>query len=299
MNAGRLVVFGPMRSGNVLLESLLRAQPAIAPGPCLDRMLLVAQRLGLGLTTPLARPMREYMAHLVAAEALTAVSADEFATVNELHRILLIRARRQDDAWVVARMHNPIAFLEQLAAIEDVRCVCLVRDVRDVVLSRAYRGDLDLDAYVEQWRRFAGVARSLRGRPRVLVLRFEDVVLDPTRAAAELGRLTGIRIQFPDARETGDIEWPDHSSFGRLPRHLEAGAVGRWRSNTSQLVEYAGWSCRAELEQWRYEAPDSRGLAAGRRASFELRRLASRLAHDLRDVRLRLVGRLLPPLAGR
>ncbi len=126
---------------------------------------------------------------------------------------------------------------------EDLGLLYLVRDPRDVLLSMHEATGPDSGyVSVERWhesmlageRLLAGVA----GRPGTLVIRYEDLVLDPVTVQRRIGECFGLRLR-PGIDSIADLDRTIAVSGYRLPpnrvrsmhriRPFDAQSVGKWR----------------------------------------------------------------------
>jgi hypothetical protein len=144
------------------------------------------------------------------------------------------------------RWSNP----EQLARLirrvreEDIGLLYLVRDPRDVLLStHEATGPESGYVSVERWHAsmLAGerLLASVADRPRILVLRYEDLVLDPVAVQRRLGECFDLQLR-PGIDSIEDLERTIAVSGCRLPanrvrsmhrvRPFDQRSVGRWRS---------------------------------------------------------------------
>jgi len=207
---------------------------------------------------------------------------EQVRDVNGLHEHIFTQ-QAGEDPLIFIRMHGPLEFLPAIAHTPSVKCICVLRDARDVVLSRVARGDPNVGRYVLDWQRFVAMARQLEREERVYIVRFEELVTDSERIAEELGEWLGIDLNL----SSPDTRWPDHSSFGPLPKRIEPTAARRWQGRRNEeVVRFVGYACRKELLELGYPASDEVG--AGAALSYE-RRLAFNRAHMvLGHVRRRL-----------
>jgi hypothetical protein len=300
MHAKRLLLFGEQRSGTLLLQSLLRAHPLIEvlpPDFDLNAAVTVfklrprepmkprqAHVLWQRMRSSLRQLPEAMPAHITCYDALLA------------YRMALHAASSQ---VVCMKFHGPFSAIADLITADDVYCLHIVRDVRDVLLSRAFRGEQQLDEWALQWRASSRLLRELAGHPRVLSVRFEDLVTEPAREAARMLSWLGLpasELPLPAADAEGRPKL-QNSSFGELSA-FDARAVGRYRDKSAlPLVRYAQWLCRAELQHWHYPIDPSLAPSLAQRAHF-MRRLATVAAIAApRRAKDAITAALLPSLA--
>jgi len=166
----------------------------------------------------------------------------------------------------------------------------LLRDCRDAALSYFHRTGGGVERYVRTWRDTARAYRELESHPRLLGLRFEDLIASPAGAAERLSRWLGVPIdaevpelRFQRSRAHGATRWEENSAFGDVSGRFDNQPLGRWRSaSDSTIVRYAAWVARRELGELGYE-PLAPPLSARERFGFSwLHALdaAERRAHE-------------------
>ena len=300
MHAKRLLLFGEQRSGTLLLQSLLQAHPLIEVLPP-DFDLNAAVKV---FKLHPQQPMKPRQAHVLwqrmrsTLRQLPELMPPHITCYDALlaYRMGLHAASTE---VVCMKFHGPFSAVADLLGADDVYCLHIVRDVRDVLLSRAFRGEQHLDEWALQWRASSASMRELAGHPRLLSVRFEDLVAAHARESARIFSWLGLAtssLQLPAADAQGRPKL-QNSSFGELTT-FDARAVGRYRDKTAlPLVRYAQWLCRAELERWQYPIDPSLQPNLAQRAYF-MRRLATVAAIAApRRAKDAITAALLPSLA--
>jgi hypothetical protein len=136
-----------------------------------------------------------------------------------------------------------IGRLAERALRDRVGIVQIVRDPRDVLLSR--HRDHDRARYVstEHWRRSVVAGRALEaqlaGRVPFLTVRYEDVILEPRAVEAALASALGLSLR-PGARldriadsiaSAGIAVWDRLTAATHGMRNADARSIGKWRDN--------------------------------------------------------------------
>ncbi|HET8934328.1 MAG TPA: sulfotransferase [Polyangiales bacterium] len=300
MHAKRLLLFGEQRSGTLLLQSLLQAHPLIEVVPP-DFDLNAAVKVFKLHPQEVMKPRQAHVLWQRMRSTLRQLPETMPAHIRCFDELLGYRmALHAASTQVVCmKFHGPFSAVADLLAADDVYCLHIVRDVRDVLLSRAFRGEQQLDEWALQWRASSASMRELAGHPRVLSVRFEDLVAAHAREAARILDWLGLdmsQLPLPAADAQGRPKL-QNSSFGELSA-FDARAVGRYREKKAlSLVRYAQWLCRTELEHRHYPIDASLQPNLVQRAYF-LRRLATVAAIAApRRAKDAITAALLPSLA--
>lgn len=299
--AKRLLIFGEQRTGTALLQALLQAHPQLDVLPPDFDLQTAANVFGL---RPRQR-MTPRQAHVLwqrMKRSLGARIPDQVPSELTSYGALLTYRMAQHApgaAFACMKFHGPAHAICDLLEQEDVFCLHIVRDVRDVLLSRAYRGEQQLDEWALQWRESSARMRELAGQPRLLSIRFEDLVLqhasESARSFAWLG-LASAEAPTPALDAAGRPQL-QNSSFGEL-KTFDERAVARHRAHhSSPLVRYAQWLCRAELQHWGYPIEPELEPNLAQRVHFVRRRATLAALTAPRRAKNALTAALLPSLA--
>jgi hypothetical protein len=275
-------VVGVGRSGTTLLRMMLDAHPQLAIPPetqFLPELLDAADRGARGpeLTEAIASA-RNWDDFRLDREQLTErIGEDADATESLRSFYGLYAERRGKPRWGDKTPKHATRMPRIAAVLDEARFVHLIRDGRDVALSRRRRGmgaAKPMAETAELWRRRIERARTQarRLRGRYLELRFEDLVADPEpalRSACDLieleydpamldyhqvaaGRLAELDTDLDEAggriARSGGERLASHALATEPPR---AERTGAWRSEMSEAdrreFETVAGSLLAEL----------------------------------------------------
>jgi hypothetical protein len=139
--------------------------------------------------------------------------------------------------------------------------ICMVRDPRDVVVSRHGRVPDTYYVGLNEWKERYPAARRLRSHPRVTLVRYEDLVSDPDAVQMHLMRWMPSLEKVAAFSEYHLRAKPSEKSSLALGgvRPVSAASVGRWREHKSRLVTQMQrhGSIARDLVELGYEADGS------------------------------------------
>jgi hypothetical protein len=197
-------VVGVGRSGTTLLRLMLDAHPQLAIPPETQFVPELLEREGECRTTAAVVDViiksRTWKDFGLAEDELRDAAGQAHGAAEVLRAFYgLYAAKRGKPRWgdktpgYVKRM-RPIA-----AALEEARFVHLIRDGRDVALSRRARGmgaGKPMGDVADLWKRRIENARkqAKRLRDRYMELRFEDLVAEPERELRRVCELIGLEF---------------------------------------------------------------------------------------------------------
>jgi hypothetical protein len=149
-------------------------------------------------------------------------------TLPEVPAATCLTKRPRDGVWMQAL----------LGLDPDQYFISLLRDPRDVVASRHGRRPEVYWANLRQWNSAYARHRAVKDHPRVVEVRYEDLVRDPERVEAELTR----RLPFLSSRESF-ASFHQHSKPSRESlvamsgvRPLDTSSIGAWRDHLPRVA---------------------------------------------------------------
>lgn len=186
-------------------------------------------------------------------------------------------------------------------AFPEARFVVVLRDPRAIVasLERLAASEPDQGAhalsYARHWRKHVALLERFQDDPllagRLAVVRYEDLVADPARGAAQLARIAGVSVDEAMLAAGG---LRANSSHGDGPGGIRPELAERWRSaidpRAQAMVEL---TCGPELGLWGYRHhPDAWRFQDVLAYLRELDRAPGSWRSDLGDPELDLVHEL-------
>jgi len=292
---GRVIIAGLPRSGTTLMATLLAAQQHIHFLTDYFPAFVEAQRrLGKPWRAALDAAERRIALALIRDQFLRVrhpvlVKLDAFSSLDELHQRVLEELAAPGDVWVGHKLLLSPPEIRALLDQTEVRCLILLRDPRDAAISFFHRTGGGVEPYARNWRDTARLCRQLTSHPRLLALRFEDLIAEPEATLKRLGDWLGVAInsdvgqlRFQRSRAHGTTEWRENSAFQDVAGRFDRQPLGRWKSQPdSNIVRYAGWLTRRELAGLGYEPAGSRSAPEQARfACLQALERAEHWAHD-------------------
>jgi len=253
----RFIVFGEARSGTTILTTLLGAQPGARAQPALvGGALRMVKRWGRGVTSALSPAERVAVAgalnEALARGGREPLEPDACSTLAAAVEAALDAL--DDDAWLVGtKCHGPDALIEPLLDHADLHVLYLARDPRDVIRSRARRGETHLARKLVGWRRSIAIARRIHHR-RFLFVRYEDLVRDLRGTFARVGLAFGWPLD-PAAAEAWrrPAGQRPNTSFDDDLTRLDPAPAERWRGAPDDpWVQHAQVTCAHEIARLGY-----------------------------------------------
>jgi len=247
----RLLVVGEQRSGTTLLTDLLDAQPGVRITiGLLTHALRAAAAMKIGPRDPLSERQRRALTSAL-NRGLAQARLDEIAPSHARTLDALIQAAFEtasEGASIIgSKDHEPVSSVRPLLG-SGVYILYIVRDARDVALSRARRGERDTSRSTLKWRRSVREALTVHDE-RFCLVRFEDLARDPVATFSGISRAFDWPLDL-DAVANWRLpaERRTNTSFGQEMRAVDPRPVERWRTHhDSPSVRYASTVCASEL----------------------------------------------------
>ena len=125
-----------------------------------------------------------------------------------------------------------------LAFMPDLWVIVMLRDPRDVVTSIHGKAKDMYFNNLREWRQCADAARRLRPHPRVVTLKYEELVRDPEAIEAELRQRLPFLRQVRPFAEYHVSARPSKESLGAMHgvRPINQTSIGAWRSHKPRLA---------------------------------------------------------------
>ena len=122
---------------------------------------------------------------------------------------------------------------------KSLHVIFMIRDPRDVIVSRHYSAPDLFFTNLRVWHGEADVARRMRGHPRFHVVRYEDLVEAPDEAQAAITRAIGFLVKkAPFSTFTGEgIEAEVEADALNRPRAVEPSRLGAWRDHMGRVKQ--------------------------------------------------------------
>lgn len=142
----------------------------------------------------------------------------------------------------------------------DLWGIFILRDPRDVIVSRHPQDPSLYWTNLRRWKRYTQCGRRLANHPRFITVRYEDLVREPDRVQDNIAR----RLYFLNATarfsEYHQIARPSERSVTALRgvRAVSTSSIGRWREHKPRVAAQLRLHgpIEQELIRYRYETDD-------------------------------------------
>jgi len=302
----RLLVMGMPRSGTTLLANLLNSQPGFTVySDFLASPFMNARQFG-GFKKSLSD--KEKMASLARMKwDLRTLhfnidrNVESFQTIDDIYWEAIRIIGNDGDRFVGNKICMSNAVLPLVLSETDVRCIYIIRDPRDAALSWSNWNLVDALSYVHDWLDAIHLVHTIPPNPNLVIVKYEDLVLDPERAIRPIESLIGQLIET----NLGELSnhaapWIENSAFHDVTRVLDSRPVGRWRRSLEDpSVRYASWRCKKEIEMLGYAPCPSDLLTSQEIVSFYRSDLAFRAVRLGGQLKRTLTNRFIRFVSGR
>lgn len=226
----------------------------------------VDSRLHNNWSAPLTERERRFSLAVVRDQFLRVrhpilVSPGQFSTLDELHRLVMNELTSGTPKVIGHKLLLSASDLERTLASSSLHILLMIRDPRDSSLSFLQRTGGGVESYIANWLASAKLARRLARHPRLLALKFEDLILNPKATLERLGRWLAVDVRHDVAQlhfrrnaAHGQVKWRENSAFGDVQSRYDTAPLHRYRSSPSaSAVRYAQWATRSERWRWGYK----------------------------------------------
>ncbi len=236
----RLLVTGVNRSGTTMLANFLNAQPEVVVIRDFFKSLFwTSRQLHIErIDQELGKRARNVLLAELKAEASGMGQSGfdrlkpDFSSLQELYYrgLDVLSAQNPSAAVIGTKVTRCGMWMAELLAKTDLRIIHMTRDMRDVLLSAKNRfADYSLHHYLALYARDAAAARALE-HPRLIKIRFEDLILEKDRIVPLISRFLGSTITT-DLSSFSDrgLSWNDNSAFHDVSQMFDPKSVYRWK----------------------------------------------------------------------
>lgn len=125
-----------------------------------------------------------------------------------------------------------------LSLVADLHAIVMLRDPRDAVVSVHARDPGRYWTNLRMWREYHRAAIQLRGHPRVVMVRYEDLVRAPAETQAAIGSALPFlhpTTPFDEFHLKARPSLQSQQALGRL-RPPDASSIGQWRAHKGRLA---------------------------------------------------------------
>lgn len=170
-------------------------------------------------------------------------------------------APRQGRIFLTRAPRDILLAGEALAKMANLYVIFMLRDPRNVIVSRHRRDPGRYWAGLKFWMAYSGAARALHSHPRFITLRYEDLLADPDGVQSMLaGRLSFLQATAPFSRYH-EVARPTADAVAALGgvRPISPESEPAWRRHLPRVAGQIGLhgSIAADLIEFGYESDDA------------------------------------------
>jgi len=238
----KVLVTGRMRSGTTLIPNVLNANKECI---FLRDSFLAIFRTGwrLGIKSFLEfLPIRSRNIILFTLKAemvlmgidkLNHLQNTQFTTLKELFDVAMESLICNDTKVFGVKVTEEEHWITTLLKETDIKIIYMVRDLRDVLLSSA-NAFADYNRYYFAKRWFQAISEVLRiNNPRIIIMRFEDLILEPRKELERLSDFLGVKLDasISEIKDISGATWMNNSAFHDVKKLFDTISVNRWKRN--------------------------------------------------------------------
>ncbi len=155
------------------------------------------------------------------------------------HEMGIFKRPRGEYGIFLSKRPRDVETVRPLLAVDpDLWVIYMLRDPRDVVVSKHKGADGAYYANLRMWKISHAYARKLANHPRFLTVRFEDLVSEPARIQSWLMAKMPFLRKRADFADFERVARPSEKSRRALGgvRALSSSRVGAWRQHKPRLA---------------------------------------------------------------
>ncbi|MCE7743642.1 MAG: sulfotransferase [Candidatus Heimdallarchaeota archaeon] len=261
----RIVITGCMRTATTFLSHLLNAnEECVFLRDSFLAIFRTSWRLGVrSFLEFLPIRLRNVILFNLKAEMvskgidkLNHLQNTQFTTLEELFDVAMELFVNDDTKVFGVKITEEEHWVATLMKETDIKIIYMVRDLRDVLLSsaNAFAG-YNRCYFAKRW--FQGITKILKiNNPKIIVVRFEDLILNPERELERLSDFLGVKLNsnITELQDVSGLTWVDNSSFQDVKKLFDPIAANRWKRNLdSKEVVYGSVVYKKLMKKLQYE----------------------------------------------
>jgi hypothetical protein len=127
--------------------------------------------------------------------------------------------------------------LTRLLECEDLGCIYMMRDPRDVLVSKFFRRPKIYHVSPQRWLNTAIIAKNLIDHPRVLQVKYENLLTNPEEVQNAIAERFNLEILHPfsECYKYFDATDADNIKAMKGARPLDPSRIGNWQNNETTV----------------------------------------------------------------
>jgi hypothetical protein len=272
----RVLVSGQMRSGTTFLVNLLNAQQGVGIYADFLHITRLKRLVKVrSLTDKLSLEQKEAVidrfyygsdgcaaiTRATGAQLKFEVASISFDSLLEFYDHIFAQMERPGCRIVVGHKStaSESGIRELLELCPDLKCLYLVRDPRDVLVSNMRKMGQDSVLVLQHWRDGVREIQRISHLPhlgsRVYMSRYEDLVSRPEEILPKIANFLGLDdFVVPNELEWYGKSYVANSSFEDIKKLFDTRGIGRWKKEADWIPALAEIIVGKELERVGYES---------------------------------------------
>ena len=150
-----------------------------------------------------------------------------------------VMPRKEDEKEgkaIVGKFPKKAGKLEKWLDNEEFGAIYMMRDPRDVLVSKHFLKPKRYWVPTKRWIDAAKIAEELQGKERILMVSYEELLSDPKKVQEEIASAFGLSIAIPFEKCHEHFDQDDQTNISNMngARPLDPGRIGNWKNDPAK-----------------------------------------------------------------
>jgi len=263
-----------MRSGSTLLSNILSGQKGVLILPDFLHIARIKNAIGCNSLT-------DYMDNSTRLKAITEldkncnvitkatgykfklnIKAEDFNNLLDFYNFVLNQEQFNSHQVIGHKTTESESIVSELLNhVDDLKCIHLIRDPRDVLVSNKKMFNQNSITVLKNWKTGFYHIQNITKNENVLTIKYEDLISNPKSIFNKIKLFVGI----DDIDLNHEIQWygnkfQENSSFNDVTKLFDSSGIGRWKKSENWINILAKIMIKNEMKHLGYEVKDSVSL---------------------------------------